>query len=98
MYLEELKLMLGDAASNYTDAYITLAYKMALAEVETYCRRKPDIELEIVARKIAVIHLLRSGTEGLNGQSFGGVNETYTDGYSADIMAILNSKRKVKSL
>ena len=37
--LEEIKLMLGDAASNYSDALINLYYKQSLAEVESYCNR-----------------------------------------------------------
>ena len=96
--IEEIKLLLGDAAPNYTDAQITLALKMATAEVESYCRRRIDAELEIVAEKIAVIKLNRINTEGLASQSYSGVNESYIDGYPADILAILNSKRKVKFL
>lgn len=98
MIIEELKLMLGDAASNYTDAQLNLAYKMALSEVEAYCRRKPDYELELVAQKIAIIRLNRMNTEGLNNQSYSGVSESYIDGYPADIKAILDHKRKVKLL
>ena len=96
--LEEIKILLGDAAGNYTDAQISLALKMALAEVESYCKRKADTELELCAEKIAVIKLNRLNTEGLAGQSYSGVTENYIDGYPADILAILNSKRKVKFL
>ena len=32
--LNDIKIMLGDAASNYTDERIGLAYKSALAEVD----------------------------------------------------------------
>ena len=94
--LEEIKLLLGDASANYTDAQISLAYRMALAEVEAYCRRDADATLELVAEKIAVINLNRTGTEGLASQSFSGVSENFVDGYPSDIVAILNSKRKIK--
>ena len=94
--IEEVKILLGDAASNYTDAQINLALKLALAEVETYCNREVDAVLELVAEKIAVIKLNRTNTEGLASQSYSGVSENYTDGYPADIVAILNRKRKVK--
>lgn len=94
--IEEIKVLLGDAASNFTDAQIGLCMKMALAEVEGYCNRDLDYELEIVAIRIAVIKLNRMATEGLAGQSFSGISETYIDGYPADIMAILNRKRKLK--
>lgn len=94
--IEEIKLLLGDAAPNYSDARIGLALKHALAEVEGYCKRPLDYELEIVAMNIAVIKLNRSNTEGLAGQSFSGVSESYIDGYPDDIKAVLNRKRKIK--
>ena len=94
--IEELKILLGDAVDNYTDAQIGLCLKMALAEVEAYCNRTLDYELEIVAQKIAIIKLNRLNTEGLASQSYSGVSESYIDGYPADIQAVLNRKRKVK--
>lgn len=96
--LEEIKLLLGDAAANYSDAKISLAYKMALAEVEEYCKRDADTTLELIAEQIAVIKLNRSGTEGLANQSYSGISESYIDGYPDDIKAILNRKRKLKVL
>ena len=94
--VEEIKIMLGDAASNYTDAQISLAYKMALTEVEAYCRRDADAPLQLIAEKIAIIKLSRINTEGLTAQSFSGISETYLDGYPTEIVNILNSKRKIK--
>lgn len=94
--IEEIKILLGEAANNYTDAQIGLVLKQALAEVEGYCNRQLDYELEIVAQKIAIIKLNRLNTEGLTGQSYSGVSENYLDGYPADIMSILNRKRKIK--
>lgn len=94
--IEELKLLLGEAASNYTDAQLGLALKLAFAEVEAYCNRKIDYELEIIAQKIAVIRLNRMNTEGLASQSYSGVSENYIDGYPAEILSVLNRKRKIK--
>ena len=94
--LEEIKLMLGDAAANYNDALIMLCYKQALAEVEDYCNRDADITLELIAQRIAVIKLNRINTEGLAAQSFSGVSESYIDGYPQDIVAVLNRKRRIK--
>ena len=96
--IEEIRLLLGDAASNFSDAQIGLCAKQALAEVEAYCRRTADYELEAVAERIAVIKLNRMNTEGLASQSYSGVSESYVDGYPADILAVLNRKRKVKLL
>ena len=96
--LENIKLLLGDAAANYTDAQIKLCYDMAITEIETYCNRTTDRELEIIAQRITTIKLMRMNTEGLQSQSYSGVSESYIDGYPADIMAVLNRKRKVKIL
>nr|DAJ70448.1 MAG TPA: Head Tail Connector Protein [Caudoviricetes sp.] len=93
---EEIKIMLGDAAENFTDSQIGLALKQSLAEVEAYTNRKIDYELEIIAERIAVIKLNRTNTEGLSSQSYSGVSESYFDGYPADIQAVLNRKRKIK--
>ncbi len=94
--IEEIKLLLGGAASNYSDAQISLAYKLALSEVEEYCRREADEALKLVAEKIAVIKLNRINTEGLASQAYSGVSESYIDGYPADIKATLDRKRKIK--
>ena len=94
--IEEIKILLGDAATNYTDAQIGLAYKLALAEVEAYCGRDADAALELAAERIAIIKLNRINTEGLASQGFSGVSESFIDGYPAEILAILNRKRKLK--
>lgn len=94
--VEEIRLLLGDSASNYSDALIGLMLKQALAEVEAYCNRSLDAELEMIAERIAIIKLNRLNTEGLSSQSYSGVSESYVDGYPADIMAVLKRKRKVK--
>lgn len=94
--IEEIRIMLGEASDNYSDAQIGLALKHSLAEVESYCKRNIDYELEVCAERIAVLKLLRQNTEGLASQSFSGVSESYVDGYPADIQAILDRKRKIK--
>ena len=94
--LDEIRLLLGDAAINFTDAQIALAYKMAISEVEEYCKREADASLELIAEKIAVIKLNRINTEGLSSQSYSGVSESYLDGYPEEIKMVLNRKRKIK--
>ena len=94
--IEEIKLLLGDAASNYSEPQFELALRMARAEVEAYCNRTLDSELEVVAERIAVIKLNRMNTEGLTSQAYSGVSESYINGYPADILAVLNRKRKIK--
>ena len=96
--IEEIKLLLGDAAANYSEAQINLALKMAISEVEEYCNRELDAALELVAEKIAVIKLNRINTEGLASQSYSGVSESYINGYPQEILTVLNRKRKTKSI
>ena len=94
--IENIKILLGDAAGVYTDAQINLCYQMAQAEIENYCLRPLDAELELIAARVAVIKLNRIGTEGLVSQGYSGVNESYLNDYPADIQKVLNRKRKVK--
>jgi hypothetical protein len=94
--IEDIKILLGDAAANFTDEQIALVYKIAIAEVEEYCNREIDVSLELIAEKIAVIKLNRMNTEGLASQSYSGVSESYIDGYPAEILSVLNRKRKIK--
>lgn len=96
--VNDIKIMLGDAASRFSDELISLYYKQSLAEVEDYCRRDADAVLEGVADRIAVIKLNRLNSEGLASQAFSGISESYINGYPADIQAILDRKRKIKVL
>ena len=96
MLLQQLKILLGEAANNYDDALLELCIKMAMVEVEEYCNRDVDISLELIVLQIAKIKANRINTEGLTNQSFSGVGETYLDGYPAEIKAVLNRKRRVK--
>lgn len=94
--IEEVKLLLGDSASNYSDDLIGLMLKMSIAEVEDYTHRELDYSLQLIAERIAIIKLNRIGTEGLNSMSVSGMSENYINGYPDDIIATLNSKRKIR--
>lgn len=94
--IEDIKVMLGDAADNFSEAQISLSYRMALSEVEAYCNRTIDSDLEFIAARIAVIKLNRINTEGIASLSAGGVSESYIDGLPQDILLLLNRKRKIK--
>lgn len=94
--IDELKILLGSSANNYSDTLLNLAIKLSLAEVEAYTKRPVDNELELIALRIAVIKLKTLDTEGLISQSFSGVSESYLNGYPEDIMMILRNKRKIK--
>lgn len=96
--IEELKIMLGDRVSNYSDELIGLALKRALAEVEAYCRCPVDYELEMCAMEIAIIKLNRMNSEGISSHSYSGMSESFETSYPAYIQRTLNRKRKIKVL
>ena len=96
--IEEIKTLLGDRADVFTEAQIGLALKRALAEVEGYCNRELDYELESCAVEIAIIRLNRMNTEGMAAVSVSGMSESYLDGYPQHIQNVLNRKRKLKVL
>ena len=52
--INEVKLMMGDAAQNFSDEQIGIAIKQAMAEVQGYCNRELDYELEMCAERIAI--------------------------------------------
>ena len=94
--IENIKVMLGSSASNFTEAQIEYALRRATKEIEAYCKRALDEELEMAAEEIAVIKLNRMNTEGIGSQSYSGISESYIDGYPDNIKKLLNSKRKLK--
>lgn len=93
--IDEIKLLLGDAAANYSDAQIGLMAKIALDYVETYTQREIDYSLTLLAERITIILLNRMNSEGISSESFNGTSVSYIDGLPDDIVQALNKKRKV---
>lgn len=93
--IDEIKLLLGDAAANYSDAQIGLMAKIALDYVETYTQRELDYSLTLLAERITIILLNRMNSEGISSESFNGTSVSYIDGLPDDIIQALNKKRKV---
>lgn len=93
--IDEIKLLLGDAAQNYSDAQIGLMAKIALDYVETYTQRDIDYSLTLLAERITIILLNRMNSEGISSESFNGTSVSYIDGLPDDIIKALNKKRKV---
>ena len=94
--MNEIKILLGNAVNNYSDELIDLTYRMTLSEIESYCNREIDTELDMIAKRITVIKLNHINTEGVSSISLNGISESYVDGYPNDIKMILNHKRKIK--
>lgn len=97
--LLKIKILLQDRASNYTDALLELLVEETKQEIKEYCNREElDDVLNSLVQRIVIIKLNRMNTEGVAGQSFSGVSETYVNGYPEDIMCVLRKKRKLKIL
>lgn len=95
--LDKIKICLTN--NTYTDELINLFIEDTTKEIKIYCNREDiDTELESVIRRIVIIKLNRMNSEGLSSQSFSGVSESFIDGYPQDIIAVLNRKRKLKTL
>lgn len=94
--MNEIKILLGNAVNNYSDELIDLTYRMTLSEIESYCNREIDTELDMIAKRITVIKLNHINNEGVSSISLNGISESYLDGYPNDIKMILNRKRKIK--
>lgn len=94
--MNDIKILLGNAVNNFSDELINLTYRMTLSEIESYCNREIDIELDMIAKRITVIKLNHINTEGVSSISLNGISESYVDGYPNDIKMILNRKRKIK--
>ena len=92
---EEVKILLGDAASNFSDVQIGLMAKLALQYVEDYTGRDADYSLTLLAERIAVVMLNKINSEGISSESFNGTSVSYIDGLPDDIIKALNKKRKV---
>lgn len=94
--MNDIKILLGNAVNNYSDELIDLTYRMTLSEIESYCNREIDTELDMIAKRITVIKLNHINNEGVSSISLNGISESYLDGYPNDIKMILNRKRKIK--
>lgn len=96
--VQNIKTLLGEANS-YTDAQIDLCVSMVKEEIEAYCNRSiEDLGIDCCVIKMAIIKLERIGSDAVNSESYSGISQSFIDGYPADIIAILNRKRKIKTL
>lgn len=96
--IEEITILLGDAASNFSQDQIGLMAKLALQYVEDYTGRNADYSLTLLAERIAVIMLNKINSEGVSSESFNGASVSYIDGLPDDIVRALDKKRRVMFL
>lgn len=97
--MEEVKILLGDAASNFSDAQIGLMCKLAQQYVEDYTGIDViDYSLTLLAERIAVIMLNKMNSEGISSESFNGTSVSYINGLPNDIIDALDRNCVVKFL
>jgi hypothetical protein len=71
----------------------------AMLEATDYCNLLTyDIKLDSTVVKMVIQQYNKLKTEGISSQSYSGVSETFIDGYSKDVMDMLNRFRKVRFL
>ena len=98
LMLERIKLMLG-LADTTKDVLIAMLAEDAIAEVTDYCNMAIyDVKLDSTVAKMVVQNYNRISIQGISSESFSGVSESYVNGYTIDVMNVLNKNRRVRFL
>ena len=97
---ERIKMLLGiDVADTSKDVLIDYLIEDAIDEVVLYCNLKSyEVRLNSIVIKMVLQNYNKAKIQGITSQTYSGVSETYTDGYTQDIMTQLNQNRRVKFL
>ena len=96
--LEKVKLMLG-IADTTKDALIEMLAEDAMVEVTGYCNMNLyDTKLDSTVAKMVIQNYNRASIQGIASESFSGVSESYVNGYTIDVMNVLNKNRRVRFL
>jgi len=94
--LDKVKLILGISDK---DVLLTLLIGDCKSEVLDYCNLIAyDTKLDSTVVKMVVQNYNKSKIQGISSESFSGVSQSYINGYTSDVIAILNKNRKVKFL
>ena len=96
--LEKIKLILNIATLDVSkDELLTMLIDDAKTEVVDYCNLSIyDVKLDSTLVKMVIQTYNKSITQGIASESFSGVSESYINGYTADVISLLNKNRKVK--
>lgn len=100
--LERLKYYLNlEIVDQSKNTLLNLLIADATNYLKEYCGIEFDTlptKFESVVAKMAAEDYIRRGQQGITSQSFSGVSESTTDGYSLEVMKVLNKNRKIKFL
>lgn len=96
--LDNVKLYLA-ITDNSKDALLQSLIDDAVAYVVDYCHLSTyDSKLNSTVSKMVLQDYTKLTSQGIAAQSYSGVSESYLNGYSDEIMAILKRNRVVKFL
>lgn len=95
--LEKIKLLLGFKDESKDDL-LTILIEQAIDEALDYTHRDSADELDTSIIQMVVYKYNRIGTEGVDSESYNGVNFNYSPDYPESIMRGLRAKRKVLTL
>ena len=93
----QIKTLLGIESSDTSkDILLNTIIDMCADEAVTYCRLSEyEDKLDGAVIKMVIQSYNRLGSEGIASQSFSGVNESYVEGYTLDIIKMLNRFKRI---
>lgn len=95
--LEKIKLILFPTENYTKDELLTMLIDDAKIEAVDYCNLSIyDVKLDSTLVKMVIQNYNKSITQGIASESFSGVSESYINGYTSDVISLLNKNRKVK--
>lgn len=96
--LDKVKIYLG-ITDTIKDDLLEVLIEDAINEVVAYCNLKQyDEKLDSTVIKMVLSNYNKLGSEGIDSHSYSGVSESFADGYSKDIVTMLNKHRRVRML
>lgn len=94
--IEKVNLLLDNPGK---DALIGMLIEDAKTESTDYCNLSAYVtKLDPVIVKMVIQNYNKARTQGIASESFSGVSQSYINGYSSDIIVMLNKNRKLKTL
>ena len=97
--LDKVKLILFPTENYIKDEVLNMLIEDAKIETIDYCNLlEYNIKLDSTLVKMVIQNYNKSINQGISSESFSGVSESYVNGYSADVIIMLNNNRKVRML
>ena len=94
--LKKVNLLLGTTDK---DDVLTMLIEDAKDEAMNYCNLTLySLTLDTTVVKMVIQNYNKSINQGISSESFSGVGESYINGYTSDVISLLNKNRKVRML